>query len=179
MVHLGALGPTRRVPPPRSRAFVTKYAPTKAREVAYEWTVDDADIPLLPAYVMHVQREPTAALFYDDKHMAVKLLYDQRIMSREGYMAAFRRLLDRVPFNYDLLPFSDWFSLVGSTEIEHMEKNIDHDNIIEDGEEEVSRAGSEIPEEDRVSRAGWEIPETQQRDGGGESSAQVQVPRHL
>lgn len=101
-----------------SRAVVRSYAPQQAKRVVSKWNEGDT-VPRLPAYVMHVDGAPTAALFYDnigsDLH-AIRFVYNATAMSRRGHMNACRRMLDRKSVDYDTLSMSEWFALVGSTD---------------------------------------------------------------
>lgn len=102
-------------------ARVTRCAPQLAHELSRGFLTQDA--PWLPAYVMHVNDVPQAALFFDamDRQMqmqAVHLVYNRDVMCRPGYMTAFRRLVDRsCKMYYEDLSFSDWFTFVATTEV--------------------------------------------------------------
>lgn len=100
-----------------SRAVLKSYPPKRAIRTVSEWD-DGESVPVLPALIMQVDGNPTAALFYEkvgkEKH-AIRFVYNSTAMSHRGHMAACRRLLDRECVEYDSLSFSDWFSLVGST----------------------------------------------------------------
>jgi hypothetical protein len=66
---------------------------------------------------MKVNGEPTAALLYDvvgSEARAIRFVYNDTAMSREGHMTACRKLMDRKSVDYDFLPLCDWFALVGS-----------------------------------------------------------------
>lgn len=94
------------------------YSPRQASIVVSQLEGEDFSFPMLPAYVMKVNGEPTAALLYDtvgSEVRAIRFVYNATAMSRDGHMTACRKLMDRKSVDYDFLPLSDWFALVGST----------------------------------------------------------------
>ena len=107
------------------RARLATYTPYLAQHTVRKWEDDDDDVPAarppwLPAYVLHVDERPQAALFFDatgGQHRALHLVYNATVMRRPGYMAAFRRLIDRAAdMYYDDLPFAHWLALVPFTD---------------------------------------------------------------
>lgn len=84
-------------------------------------TFNDYTTPVLPAYVLHIDNEIQAALFFDvigKQRRAIHLVYKKSVMQQRGYMNAFRRLLDRsCCMYYDDLPLSDWLLLAAMTEV--------------------------------------------------------------